>query len=298
MKLLITGSNGFVAGSILDQAPEHFELHGIARTPALSDMRRHTHHQLDLTEQEAVEQLIHSIQPDVVIHTAAIANIDLCESNRLLAEKMNVGVTRTIAAACAAFGAKLIFCSTDSVFDGRKGNYSERDLPTPINEYAETKIRGEQMVLEASKDNIVARLALVMGLPVIGAGNSFMHDTIVKLQAGQVCTFPAEEYRTPIDVITAGTALLELAQSEFHGIIHLAGNTCCSRLEMGREIARASGFPDELIMPAPAAMPGRARRAPNACLNNNLARSILKTPMLTVTEGIYRSLNYKVNRIQ
>lgn len=298
MKLLITGCNGFVAGSILDQAPAHMELHGIARTPALSDMPRHIHQQLDLTDQAALENLIHTIQPDVVIHTAAIANIDLCESNRVLAEKMNVGVTRTIAAACAAFGAKLVFCSTDSVFDGRKGNYSERDFPSPINEYAETKIRGEQMVMDASKENIVARLALVMGLPVIGSGNSFMHDTIVKLKAGEVCRFPAEEYRTPIDVITAGAALLELAESDFHGTIHLAGSTCCSRLEIGRAIAAAAGYSQELVMASPASMPGRARRAANACLDNNLARTILKTPMLTLTEGIYLSLNYKVNRIQ
>lgn len=297
MKLLITGSNGFVAGSIITQAHAGWQVHGIARTNPPSYVGKHIHHLMDLQDEQAVEKLIATLHPDVVIHTAAIANIDLCQSNPSLAEKVNVGITRTIAAACAAFGVKMVFCSTDSVFDGKQGNYSEQDFPSPINEYAETKIRGERMVMDASEDNIIARLALVMGLPVIGTGNSFMHDTILKLEKGQTCSFPSEEYRTPVDVLTVGAALLELAESPFKGIIHLAGNSCCSRLEMGKEIARVANYPQDLIIPAPPAIPGRAPRAKNVCLDNRLAKSILKTPMLSLTEGIYRSLHYKENSI-
>jgi dTDP-4-dehydrorhamnose reductase len=257
MKLLITGSNGFVAGSIIQQAPSNWELHGIARTDPPSYIGKHIHHQLNLHDEDAVVNLIEKIQPAAIIHTAAIANIDVCQANPSLAEKVNVGITKTIAAACAAFGIKMIFCSTDSVFDGKRGNYSESDFATPINEYADTKIRGEAIVMQASGNNIIARLALVMGLPVIGTGNSFMHDTMLQL----------------------------------------SGNTCCSRLEMGKEIARVAGFPEDLVTAAPPAIPGRAPRAKNVCLDNSRAKSILKTPMLSLTEGIYRSLHYKENTV-
>lgn len=290
MKLLITGSNGFVAGSIIAQAPAHWELHGIARREVGYAASNYFHHELD-----HLQELIAGIRPDVVIHTAAMANIDLCESNPELAEKTNVGITRTIAGICNSLDAKLIFCSTDSIFDGIKGNYSELDPPSPVNVYAATKIAAEKIVLEASNKNIVARLALVMGMPVIGKGNSFMYEVIEKLRHGQTCSFPQEEMRTPIDVITLGEALLELSGSAFSGIINLAGNTCISRLEMGKEIARIAGYSTDLVVGTAAKnIPGRAKRSPNACLDNTLARNTLKTPMLSVTEGINRTINYKL----
>ena len=296
MKLLITGSNGFVAGSIIAQAPAHWEVQGISRSDPPFHTNNYIHHKLDLNNKDAVNELLAEIKPDVVIHTAAIANIDFCESNPELAENANVVITQTIAETCLKIGARLIFCSTDSVFDGEKGNYSEQDLPVPINIYAQTKIAAEKVVLEASQKNIVARLALVIGMPVIGTGNSFLYNTIVKLKEGHECGFPIEEYRTPIDVITLGKALLELSKADFNGIIHLAGNTCITRFEMGKEIARIAGFPTELIAKASGDnIPGRARRAPNVCLDNTLSRNILKTPMLSISDGIYQTINYNKN---
>jgi dTDP-4-dehydrorhamnose reductase len=298
MKLLITGSNGFVAGSIIVQAPSHWEMYGISRSDPPFHTNNYIHHKLDLNNKESVNELLTEIKPDVVIHTAAIANIDFCESNPELAEKANVEITRTMAEICVKIGARLIFCSTDSVFDGEKGNYSEQDLPIPVNVYAQTKIAAEKIVLEASKKNIVARLALVIGMPVIGTGNSFLYNTIAKLKEGHTCGFPVEEIRTPIDVITLGKALLELAGADFHGIIHFAGNTCITRFEMGKEIARIAGFPTELIVTTPGDnIPGRARRAPNVCLDNTLSRNILKTPMLSISDGIYQTINYNKNPV-
>ena len=185
MKLLITGSNGFVAGSIIAQAPAHWEVHGISRSDPPFHTNNYIHHKLDLNNKEAVKVLLTELNPGVVIHTAAIANIDFCEANPAQAENANVDITRTVAEICVAIKARLIFCSTDSVFDGEKGNYSEQDLPIPVNVYAQTKIAAEKIVLEASQKNIVARLALVIGMPVIGTGNSFLYSTIAKLKEGQ-----------------------------------------------------------------------------------------------------------------
>jgi len=294
MRLLITGSNGFVAGSVIENAKGKWEIHGISKSESLTSESGFYYHCLDLLEDQALITLFDEIRPDAVIHTAAMANIDICQINQEEAEKVNVGITETISRLCQEHSVKLVYCSTDTVFDGIKGDYTETDAPHAVNFYAETKIKAEQIVLSASPGNVVARLALVMGIPVIGQGNSFLADTIGKLKKGVQIPFPANEIRTPIDVITLGRALVELAGNQFCGIIHLSGNTKINRYEMGLEIAKALGYPTDLIISTNSnAMQGRAPRANDASMDNSLARQILKTPMLTLSEGLRLTLNFK-----
>ena len=234
MKLLITGSNGFVAGSVIVHAQDNWEVHGIARSALPADHDNVHYHLLDLLDAEKLAELFIKVKPDVVIHTAAIANIDFCEKNKSMAEAINVDVTETIARLCKEAHIKMIHCSTDTVFDGAKGFYNEDDLPNPLNYYAETKVRSEKIVL-ASPKNVVARLALVMGLLSREKGNSFLFDLIEKLKNNEHVKFAENEIRTPVDVITLGAALVELADNNFAGIIHLAGNTRIDRFNIDRK---------------------------------------------------------------
>ncbi|HEX9511171.1 MAG TPA: sugar nucleotide-binding protein, partial [Puia sp.] len=224
---------------------------------------------------------------------AAIANIDLCENEQEIAEAVNTGVTERLAAICGEIGAKLVFCSTDTVFDGKKGYYTEGDKPIPVNYYASTKIRAEQIVLAADKRNVVARLALVMGLPVMGRGNSFLADMLEKLKKGETLRFADNEIRTPIDVVTLGATLNELAAGEFGGIVHLAGNTRVNRYDMARRIALKTGFTDAAILAINSnSLAGRAPRPDDASLDNSRARANLKTPMLSLEEGLELTLKF------
>ncbi len=295
MKLLITGFNGFVAGSVIAHAKGNWEIHGIGRSENPIDEPGIYYHNLDLQDVQGLSSLFNEISPDAVIHAAAMANIDVCQVNQEMAERVNVGVTKMIARLCSEHDVKMVFCSTDTIFDGIKGDYVETDLPHPLNFYAETKVKGEQIVLAASPINVVARLALVMGLPVIGKGNSFLADMIAKLGKGIEIPFPANETRTPVDVITLGSSLVELAGNQFGGIIHLSGNTKINRYQMGLEIASALGYPINLILSIDSnAMPGRAPRANDASMDNSLAKKVLTTPMRTLAEGLNLTLNFKI----
>ena len=295
MKLLITGFNGFVAGSVIAHAKGNCEIHGIGRSENPLNEPDIYYHNLDLLDEQGFTSLFNEISPDAVIHAAAMANIDVCQVNQEMAERVNVGVTKMIARLCSEHGVKMVFCSTDTVFDGVRGNYVETDIPYPLNFYAETKVKGEQIVLSASPENVVARLALVMGLPVIGKGNSFLADMISKLGKGIEIPFPANETRTPVDVITLGSSLIELAGNQFGGIIHLAGNTKISRYQMGLEIATTLGYPTNLILSVDSnAMAGRAPRANDASMDNSLAKKVLKTPMHSLAEGLNLTLNFKI----
>ncbi len=295
MKLLVTGINGFVAGSVIAQAGKDWEVHGVDRSESIGFPPNIHSYQMDLMDKEMVSRLFHQIKPDAVIHTAAMANIDTCEINKELAWEINVGITKTIAELCAEKGAKMIVCSTDTVFDGIKGYYEESDAPHAVNYYAKTKIEVERIVLNASSKNIVARLSLVMGLPVMGKGNSFLADMIEKLKAGESVKFPANEIRTPIDVVTLGAALTELAGSNYGGIIHLSGNTRINRYEMAKQIAEILGLRSDLILGTDSnSISGRAPRPNDAYMNNFIAKKILSTPMLSLVEGLRLTLNFKM----
>jgi dTDP-4-dehydrorhamnose reductase len=293
MRLLVTGLNGFVGGSVAAQARKLFEVHGIyhSETSVLPD-DIHSY-QLDLTDQEKVAAIFHHIKPDVVIHTAAIANIDFCEKNKEQAWRVNVGITESLTKLCKNSGAKIIFCSTDTVFDGKKGFYLEDDVPQAVNYYAQTKIEAEKIVQNASSKNVVARLALVMGLPVLGKGNSFLADMIGKLKNGDSVTFPENEIRTPVDVVTLGAALTELAGSGFNGIIHLSGNTRINRYKMAIQIAQLLCYDTGLVKGTNSnELKGRAPRPDDASMENTLAKKTLKTPMRSLSEGLALTLNF------
>jgi dTDP-4-dehydrorhamnose reductase len=276
-----------VAGSVVAQTPGNWQIAAVARSAVTGGPSTVEHHQLDLCDCDATARLFAEVRPDAVIHTAAIADIDYCQSHRDEAERINVGVTEQLAELCEGSGARLVFCSTDAVFDGKRGNYSEDHEPVAVNFYADTKIRGEQAVVSRGRGMVAARLALVMGLPIVGAGNSFLARMIASLDAGKSVAFPQNEIRTPVDVVTLGRALLELAAGDYDGLLHLAGSTRLDRYEIGQRIARRLGYDLSLIEATHSnKMAGRAPRADDASLDNTRARDVLNTPMLELDEAL------------
>jgi len=126
-----------------------------------------------------------------------------------------------------------------------------------------------------------------MGLPVLGAGNSFLAKMIGSLRRGEKVKFPANEIRTPIDVITLGKTLLELAASDFSGVIHLAGSTRINRYQMACLLAQQFGFSEDAVIPTDSnAMEGRAPRPNDASLDNTKAKNTLQTPMQSLMDGL------------
>lgn len=295
--LLVTGASGFVGGSILAQAGRHWTVHGVARhVPEGAPAGVHWH-AADICDAAALRAVFEKAKPAAVIHGAAIADIDYSEAHPDEATRINVDATQAIATLCAEFGARLVHCSTDTVFDGKNGCYTEADPPSPINHYAHTKVVAEQVVHVTLNNYAIARIALVMGLPLLGKGNAFLAKTIAALEAGETAGFPESEIRSPIDVITLGAALLELAGHEYRGILHLSGNTICTRLDMGRRIAVHLGYPvDHVVCKEAADMPGRAPRPRDVSLLNDRAGTVLKTRLCSIEEGLDRILAAKEGR--
>ena len=289
MKLLVTGSSGFVAGSVLAQAPRDWEIHAVSRRDISNALPGvYWHIRDDALVPGSVSELFDRIQPDALIHTAAIADIDLAERDQQLGRAVNVQMTQTLVSACSASDCKLVFCSTDTIFDGEHAPYREDDPPGPVNLYAETKVEAEQLVNRLGAQAVIARLSLVVGLPVLGSGNSFLIRMIEAFKEGRTVGMSVYEIRTPVDVITVGRALLELAASDHQGIFHLASLSRVSRLELARTVADRFGFSQDLVVaqPSGATVPGHAARPRDVSLDNSKARAELKTPMRTLDEGL------------
>lgn len=299
-RLMVTGADGFIAGNVVQQALGWWEVHALAlervaypgeiapdarlQTPNSHGLHWHV---FDLRDADRLRHVFREVHPDVFVHAAALADIDYCETHKDAAESVNVCVVRDIVRHCRQAGAKLVFLSTDTVFDGTRGFYREDDPPRPRNFYAETKVRAERVVTDTAGNAVIARLSLVMGLPALGAGNSFMARMIEALKDGREVGMPDNEIRTPIDVITLGRALLELADNDFAGCIHLAGNDRLSRHAMGQRIAERLGYPKDLVVVKNAeALLGRAPRPRDVSLDNAKARAFLKTPMRSLDGGL------------
>jgi len=288
-KIIITGGGGFAAGNIIYQAMrfEHFEVHAIELRNVPLVQARLEWHVFDLQNGEELKNTINRVNPDVIVHTAAVSDIDYCEAHQEIAEKTNVGVTELLVSICNETKCRLIYFSSDSVFDGIAGNYTEEDQPKPVNFYANTKVRSENLIRENSRNWVIVRPSLIMGFPVKGAGNSFLWRMVKTLRRGEAVAFPRIEVRSPIDVITLSRAILELADHSYCGILHLSGNNALSRFDMARSIATRLGYPAELIVDKkPSVETGRAPRPRNVSLSNIRAKKILETPMLDLDEGI------------
>ena len=217
----------------------------------------------------------------MVIHAAAIGDIDYCENHPETARVVNVGITESVADYCGRNRARLIYLSTDNVFDGTQGNYVEEDRPAPINEYARTKAASETIVSAAVGDAVIARVALVMGFGLLGGGNSFLERTVPMFREGRTIYVPPEEIRTPIDVVTLGRALLELAAIRLSRRDSFGGKRiarpCFADATPGRAarlFRRHSRYP----VRQPKSSGGR-RRPRDVSLNVAKARAVLKTPM-------------------
>jgi len=286
-RLLITGANGFVAGSIVKQADPRWELHALSRSAAAFERANLTWHTVASLDEDKLHDLFHDVDPDAVIHTAALADIDYCQANQAEAVAVNVELTRIIATLCFDHDAKMVHLSTDNVFDGEKGSYDEKDPLNPVNFYGETKVRGEWAVSASHCNAVIGRVALVMGLPMLGTGNSFVSRMMTTLEAGRDVTAPANEIRSPVDVVTLGRALLELAENDWTGCMHLSGSDRLSRLDMMRRIAKRLGYDEaRIVAHDPASIPGRAARPRDVSLRNMKARARLKTPMVDLDRGI------------
>jgi dTDP-4-dehydrorhamnose reductase len=286
-RLLVTGGTGFLGGHLLLQSVGEWDVFATVRSrhpavPCVKWVR------MDLADEKEIAGGFETVRPDAVIHAGAMSNVDLCETERERALAVNAKSSAVLARLCEKIGARMVFVSSDMVFDGGKGNYSETDPVGPVNYYGETKRIAEEWVLYGCTRAVCGRSALIYGTPAIG-GTSFSYQMLKRLEAGKEVGLFSDQFRSPISVQSLASALLELASSPFTGIMHLGGTERINRFNFGLLMAEINGYPGSLIKPIRMDdNPSVAARPRDASLNVSAAVKSLKTKLPDCREGLVR----------
>ena len=284
-RLLVTGASGLVGGHVAHRALDRFHVSATCHRHALS-LEGVQCLCMDLDDERSLTHTVELAQPDVIIHAAACASPDACEADAAMALHRNATATEVLAEATASLGARFILVSTDMVFDGAKGGYAETDAPHPANVYGRSKLLGERFAQAVTPSCVVARTALVYGPPLTG-GDSFSQQIRRRLAAGETQPLFTDQFRTPIHVADLAEALLELAENDFSGVIHLGGPDRVDRYAFGRVLAELHGLPQSLLKSTSVStVQGGAPRPVDVSLDTSLARSLLKTPLRGIHQGL------------
>jgi len=286
-RILVMGA-GLLGSRIIDQATGGYEVHCADVDTTLGELGCEFH-VLDITNKKAVNELITSLKPMAVFHTAARTNVDQCELEMEQALRVNGTATGHIALGCAKVNAYLCYISTDYVFDGKKGNYAENDIPKPINQYGRSKLLGEQEVgcLGDRWKWTICRSSTLFG--AYKKRFNFASWLIDELKAGHQTRIVTDQLGSPTLADDLAGACLQLWSKQARGLYHVAGREPMSRYDLALKICDVFGLDRGLIVPVTTQeLKLRAQRPPDASLDVSRAEKMLGRRMLDVQEGLER----------
>ena len=253
MKVLVTGANGQLGYDVVKELQKQ----NIERCGA-------TRKEFDLIDFEATEKFIAHYMPDVVIHCAAYTAVDKAEDEQRLCYLVNASATENIAEICKKINAKMLYISTDYVFDGTKeGAYEVDDIPNPINVYGKTKLLGEQAVQRILNKYFIVRISWVFG----ERGNNFVKTMLKLAKNHKELNVVADQYGSPTYTTDLAPLLVEMIKTDKYGIYHATNEGVCSWAEFAEEIFRIAELDVKVNHITTAEYPTRAKRPINSRMN-------------------------------
>ncbi|MFC1991136.1 SDR family oxidoreductase [Chloroflexota bacterium] len=285
-KLLIIGGSGLLGSNLARIAAKDFETYATynSRPTRISECRIVS---LDIRDQNKTLAVFNEVKPNLVIHTAALVDVDFCEGHPEGAWSTNVGGTENVALASKEVEAKLLYISTDSVFDGEKGMYVEEDLPRPLTIYAKTKLEGERMVRHWLPDSLIIRTAFCSRN---SPGKPNLAEWIINgLESRKILKMFTDVFFSPIPVCTLIEAMLTIYHKELSGIYHVGGKERCSKFDYAMEIAHQFGLNTSYIQPSTLAEAKlKAPRPKDVSLNVGKALNSANVKLPDLKEGVFQ----------
>ncbi len=238
-KVLITGSSGMLGTDLAKELRRKYEVVGtdVVRTSSIIDK----FYKSDITDQKQIAGVIKKAKPDIVVHTAAWTDVDGCELDRKRAYRINTEGAKNVARACRAIGAKLVYISTDFVFDGKKKSpYKETDKTNPLSVYAESKLKGEAAVKKALKEYFILRTGWLYGRH----GKNFVDTIAAKAGKDGILKVVDDQVGSPtytVDLAKAIRSLLDRIVTGY-GVYHISNSGSVSWYEYAKAILKLSGI--------------------------------------------------------
>ena len=296
MKVLITGANGLLGQHLVKMLIESTDYEvtatgkGVSRAP-INSSNRYKYFSLDITDGVEVNTFIAQNGPDVIIHTAAITQVDDCEKDPVHCWNTNVTATRFLVEAAETIGAKFIYISTDFVFDGEAGPYIESDIPAPVNYYGSSKLGAEKSVIEAKLSWCIIRTVLVYGNILVGNRNNIVGWVQNNLSQGKSIQVVSNQLRTPTYVEDLAKGILLVVQKKAIGIYHISGEEVMSPYDMALATAEYLHLDKNLIEKVDAAIFKQSGKRPaKTGFVIDKAKNELGFKPLTFKEGLKKML--------
>lgn len=245
MKVLITGSNGLLGQKLLHKLKNDKLVELIATSIGenrVSETDGYTYISLDITNKKEVEDVVTSKSPDVIINTAAMTNVDLCEDQKVDCDNLNVNAVKYLSDVSEKINAHLIHISTDFIFDGKKGPYTEDDIPNPLSYYGLSKLKSETVLLESSCKWTILRTIIVFGVAENLSKGNIVTWAKGELEKGVPLNIIDDQFRAPtLAEDLADACILALNKKEY-GIFNASGKDIMSIYEMVERIALFYGY--------------------------------------------------------
>jgi dTDP-4-dehydrorhamnose reductase len=266
MKILVTGASGLLGSKVAELAfSEGHEVY--------SAFNQHTINygypvKMDLTDLDSCRRVFENARPEAVVHSAALTNVDLCEVEKETAWRINVYGTELIARLCKEFNCFMVFISTDYVFSGEKGLYSEVDQPDPINYYGYTKLKAEEAVRSILNGYCIVRTSVIFGSKPAAGKINFALWVLESLKQKRKINVVIDQINSPTLNTSLAEAILEILDRKLMGLYHIAGATPISRYDFACLLAEEFKLERELIQPTTSdKINWVAKRPKNASLN-------------------------------
>jgi dTDP-4-dehydrorhamnose reductase len=290
VRILVTGANGLVGTKVLERL-----LHDPAAEPLGAYHQARANEYLgefpavwlDVSSAQDVERVLKEARPDAVIHAGAFTNVDAAERDRDVAQAINADGTANLARACATRGIRLVYLSTEYVFDGTAGPYRETDPVGPQGWYAQTKLAGEQAVMTAGGNWAIGRTTVVYGYAQHVRAN-FVLWLVGQLKSGQRVRIVEDQIGSPTLAENLGEMVIALAESDVTGVFNTAGADVVSRLDFSRQIAATFSLDASLIDTTTTAALGQAAPRPlrAGLVMDKLRTTFPEVPVLSISEGL------------
>ena len=285
--ILITGANGLLGQKLcLDFSASHEVIAGDLHPQSFTPFSGVTYRSLDVTNQPETRLNIQNDNPQVIINAAAYTDVDGCEVHKKEAWVVNVGAVENLVRICREMKIKLIQLSTDYIFNGENGPYSEDDPPGPVSFYRETKLESEETIKQSGIDYLIVRTNVLYGTGKKVKKN-FLLWLLENLSSGKNIKIVNDQFNNPTLADNLSLCILEMAEKNLSGIYHVGGAEYLSRYDFAVKAADKFDFDPALISPTPTEfLEQKATRPHWGGLKIDKVRKVLRTKLLNVEEGL------------
>ncbi len=264
-KILLTGSNGLLGQKIIDLLRYHTEYELIASSKGENRYPKeggYIYENLDITNPLEVERIIAKYEPYAVINTAAMTNVDQCETDKENCDLLNIKAVEYLIKACTKHKVYLIHLSTDFIFDGESGPYKEEDEAKPLSYYGQSKYEAEQLLLNSGIEYSILRTIIVYGVAAKMSRSNIVLWAKSALEKGDTVKVVNDQFRMPTLAEDLAQACILAIDKRAKGIYHVSGKDYMSVIEMVKRIAKFYNLDESLIVETDSTTLNQAAKRP------------------------------------